>query len=788
MPLLQRKYQPYFPDPDSPNRIDCEGAYCHPLLDGDTVYTQFTQTPCAASEIEDPTFSDQTLGTEVLDNGTFTGGATEWETGVVPTPLPSNGWSYSANAIHHAAGTLEAVYQTALATPLVVGFYQIEIDITRVSGSVYVKLGDPGTLSRTDSFDSTGVHTQVVYFSDILDQLVSICPDDTDDFDGSINSISVKPVTYGSWNPNGGWLLDGGQACHIEGSTGILEESVADYIEADEYYEIGVTITGYISGEVDVYIANVLAGTISGNGTFYLYATPTLTGVVSFDPSSDFVGCLNFDAVDDSELQPGLYQLKNDHLAYLIDEDEVETAIGQFFTYYERWVTLIFNLNDLEIEYGCYTIKVTDACVVTGENLIINPTFDDSGADWSAAAFSRNYANPAGELQFVLDPIEGADYVVNGDFSGGAASWTLGAGWSISGGGALHTAGSTATLQQAVVVPARQPDPTLNFWFVQFTISGRTAGSVSVTLGDYTRTGFTANDIITNGFLPTVGGAINLIFTPTTDFDGTIDDVSIHYTNTSWGEYVSSLNTVNTNIIAGNYEMTFEITSLSDPLFGVGVRIIGQSGATTYFDTVGTHTVQIPNYVPGSQQVQIIGKFQTGLNYIIPGTINVDNIDLHAVEPFEATYTSECLDYRAEHPNTRMIVAYCDQPSFGFEFANTGFLIQQRVVCRSLNPRYPSQVDIQKSGNGDARVTYAEQEKYWQFVTDYVSETFHDTFSIQQKCDHLLIGTGPDNGKEYIFSPDEYQPEWRTEGDYSLSPVTGSLRIKAQGEVFNRHI
>jgi len=547
-----------------------------------------------------------------------------------------------------------------------------------------------------------------------------------------------------------------------------------------EYWEVTVTATGVLAGSVDVYISDILAGTITTSGTFTYYGTPTVDGVLSFDPTSTFIGCLS---------APAAYELKNDHLAYLVDEDGTETQIGQYFEYFERWVTLIFNPEEFptEIAYGCYTITVVDACIVTGDNLVINGNFNDNGADWNPPDQFRNYSTPSGEAQLSLDPMQGTDYISNGDFAGGFTDWTAGAGWSISGGGALHTPGSTATLLQAVNVPLIPVAPGVGWYYLQFTVSGRTAGSVAVTLENQTRSTFTANDTMITYFNIATGGAVNFFFTPTTDFDGTIDDVQLVYYDYGFNSFISLTNTVNPLILAGNYQLSFDIVSQSDPLLSVAPRLLGQTGSYTYFSGVGTHSITINNYVPGAQAVQLIGKFETA-NYGIAGTINIDNVQLVAIEPFEATYTSECLNYREEFPNTKMVVAYCDQNAFGFEFENTGFVFQQRMECRTLNSNYPQELQIQKTGLGNARITYAALEKYWIFATGFMSETAHDSLAVMRLCDHFLIGPAQDNGTEYITGIDEYAPEWRGEGDYNLATAAFQIREKAEGQKFNRHI
>jgi len=117
MPLLRNKFQPYFPDPDSPNAVNCGGQYCHPVALGDTIYTQFYQTPCEPSQITDPEFADFTIGAELILNNTFSSGA-NWTVGT--------NWLISAGTLQHTAGSVDVTYQVGV--PFIIGnIYQVEV-------------------------------------------------------------------------------------------------------------------------------------------------------------------------------------------------------------------------------------------------------------------------------------------------------------------------------------------------------------------------------------------------------------------------------------------------------------------------------------------------------------------------------------------------------------------------------------------------------------------------------------------------------------------------------------
>ena len=108
----------------------------------------------------------------------------------------------------------------------------------------------------------------------------------------------------------------------------------------------------------------------------------------------------------------------------------------------------------------------------------------------------------------------------NGTFTGNATGWTLGTGWAYSSNNVLHSAGNTADLSQ-ILTPVVWKCP----YRVTFTIAGRSAGSVTASVGGGTAS--TLADV--NGTYERIVtcGTTNytVAITPTTDFDGTIDDV-----------------------------------------------------------------------------------------------------------------------------------------------------------------------------------------------------------------------------------------------------------------------
>lgn len=113
----------------------------------------------------------------------------------------------------------------------------------------------------------------------------------------------------------------------------------------------------------------------------------------------------------------------------------------------------------------------------------------------------------------------GTEQVLNGTFADNTI-WTFGTGWAHDGSNfeADHSSG-TAALQQNVGAVAGE------LYRLVFTVANRGAGSVTPGLGGVSGTALSANGTSTQYIVASTTG--NLTFTPTTDFDGSIDTVSV---------------------------------------------------------------------------------------------------------------------------------------------------------------------------------------------------------------------------------------------------------------------
>ncbi len=787
MPLLRNKFQPYFPDPDSPNRYQCgPEKYCWPVQGGDRVLTQFYQTPCNANLVCDPDFSDYTLGAELLTNPSFTGNANGWlESGDTPITTTTPIWQWVVGdrieLIPASSAPVNGAYQYILGLNSNSN-YRIIVDFEILQGYVSsIRLATYDSLA----FFTSGFYEFIVPTGTITSNIFEFDPYTT--FEGYLDSASVKEVTFNCWDLNNSWIVGTGSVSHILNTVGDLVDTSPNYINAGGYYKASVTVSNYVSGSVDFYVSDVLAGTISANGVYEYYVNPTLNGTIKFTPTSDFVGSIS---------NPIVYELKTDYALELIDSNGNIFDVSDSINYYQDYVTVDLDLNNYELADGCYNLNMYDYCVVTSDNLAQDPSFVDGYTYWTRTNGAAQYDDTGDQMKFIFDPYSQGytDYVTNGDFSGGSTGWNLGANWSIVGGKAVHTIGSTATLYQTMTLPTPALGTNYNY-YVGFNVVNWNTGTITVKLGNaangttYTWSG---NDDFIQIYQPKQSGSVDIVFTPSSNFNGEIDDVKVVLTS-GHTAFPILTNVAQPLFTPGTYQTEWEIIGSSDPSISVRTNIIGASPLTTYESTVGVQSFT-QSYALTGGNIQIVANFSKTdplyypqLNYVI-GDITVDNINVQKIEPFEATFTSECLNYSSNPiPRTKMIIGYCDQNALGFDFENTGFKLMHRAEIRSLNPNYPSTTEIMKSGRGNDRTVYGEVQKYWQVTTDFASETFHDTMAAILICDHLEMGDTEGTVTEYSPLPEEYSPNWNGEGAYSLATATFQVRVKENGQKFNRH-
>ena len=115
-----------------------------------------------------------------------------------------------------------------------------------------------------------------------------------------------------------------------------------------------------------------------------------------------------------------------------------------------------------------------------------------------------------------------SEMVTNGSFTGGSTGWTLNTGWTYSANAVSHSSGTGVMSQTLSVVQGRT-------YRLIFDLT-RTAGDLTVTLTNATGTSgalIASATGVAVTFKATATGSAVLTFTPSTDFAGTVDNVSV---------------------------------------------------------------------------------------------------------------------------------------------------------------------------------------------------------------------------------------------------------------------
>lgn len=175
-------------------------------------------------------------------------------------------------------------------------------------------------------------------------------------------------------------------------------------------------------------------------------------------------------------------------------------------------------------------------------------TVTDQVVDVASLVWSADAAVDGLRVYRRIDDLA-ADQVTNGAFGSDLTGWT-GTNWAQNAGKAQHTAGATAALTQALTL-------TLGAKYqVLFTISGRTAGNVTAAIGAAADSARSANGSYVAYLTAAAGGSVNLTFTPSSDFDGSLDDIKVQRITTE-GDWLH---------VGTLWDSTHADTDLSDDL------------------------------------------------------------------------------------------------------------------------------------------------------------------------------------------------------------------------------
>lgn len=144
---------------------------------------------------------------------------------------------------------------------------------------------------------------------------------------------------------------------------------------------------------------------------------------------------------------------------------------------------------------------------------------------------------------------------------------------------------------------------------------------------------------------------------------------------------------------------------------------------------------------------------------------------------------SNCISIKDSHDCTALLTAYCNEPSLGFNF--TTFKLYQRLRTLFINPTSKNRNENYKFSDGTYYKNFAERDKVFDVLFDYVDEVAHDAIDTMLICDILKFqSTGIPNNDEYIWLDDSYKPEWDSQGRMNIAQSRIQL-LKKSGALTN---
>lgn len=119
----------------------------------------------------------------------------------------------------------------------------------------------------------------------------------------------------------------------------------------------------------------------------------------------------------------------------------------------------------------------------------------------------------------------GSELVTNGTFTGAATGWTA-TNWSYAANKVSHNTGNVSALSQSISIVLN------TVYLVQWEVTAWTAGSFTITIGGTEITGYSTIETQTTGvsrgkYVGGSTGSLTLAFTPSSDCDVTLDNISV---------------------------------------------------------------------------------------------------------------------------------------------------------------------------------------------------------------------------------------------------------------------
>ena len=657
---------------DSCNNVDTR-AYCQLVAEEDEIKIQHKQTPCGGTIVAFPTFTPS-LGSELVVNGTFTGGAG------APWAL-AGGWAYNANNIRIAGISATGEFYQFIAS-LVAGIaYQVQITISGNVGTGTLQLNLSG---NTTVAQISGDGTYTLYAVNGNDpgyvKFASVTTDAGDVI--IVDNVSVKTIfTTAAWkfrdggtvNPVYTVAVSDGAVCNL--GVDPVDLFQASILIKGGFYKAVLEISNRTQGSVIVYGGTVASTAIEANGSqtvYFISDGEDLT--VAMD--EDFDGCIN---------SVNIYVMRRDFQGVIKNSDG--TAIIDLVDNIPSGVTLTTGVN----EYVDWEILAT----------LISLQAIFGGPAWDFGCYTFTLYNPCETSRYAAGGLVSLFPGWTASNPGSINSFTGFRGWLM-----VDTATSGATATAIITATAGIP------------VTNWSQGSMQMLVDVRVMT-------------------------------GTIEDA----TNRLYINLPNNQKILIATNLASDTEYTYH-----------DIITVDNSGGATYQNTIRM-LMEFDGTTSGNEN-EIMGLIVTTIPLTNPGSL----MTLDGVQ-----YSSNCFNYQQEHDCTKLLTGVCDEDnSLGFYFGGS-FELLNRLRVLSMTPSYPDEEENYLYSSGRRSITYAQSEKYWILLFDYVDEVTHDNIRTLIKCDNAEV-----DAVAYYFKKGQYQPDWDKDGRFKLAQSRIEGKIKDQ--------
>lgn len=208
---------------------------------------------------------------------------------------------------------------------------------------------------------------------------------------------------------------------------------------------------------------------------------------------------------------------------------------------------------------------------------------------------------------------------------------------------------------------------------------------------------------------------------------------------------------------------------------------VGCGGFQSHTFTVNSNKTYFFDFTAGTgdilQYVQI--------NYPNEGTIIITKISLKPVgacgSQSGVNNISNCLNFAITQQCAKVVEGYADgaKNDLGFYFSPDNFRLSARYKVLKFNPYYPVEAEDYKYSDGNRRIIYAEREKFYEVLFDYIDEDALDSLTAMFLCEVFTV-----DGVQYYVKPEDFKPEWAKDGGQMLAQLRVQMR-KAKGTIYH---